>query len=76
MMALATGAYSLTILTPDALFAVRDPFGLRPLCLGRRDDHWMVASESCALDTVGAELVRDVQPGEILRIDESGSAPT
>ncbi|MBA2598064.1 MAG: amidophosphoribosyltransferase [Chloroflexia bacterium] len=72
MMELASGAYSLTILTNDALFAVRDPFGLRPLCLGWRDDHWMVASESCALDTVSADLVRDVQPGEILRLDGAG----
>ena len=72
MMALASGAYALAILTPDALFAVRDPHGLRPLCLGWRDDHWMAASESCALDTVGAELVRDIQPGEILRLDDSG----
>lgn len=72
MMELASGAYSLTILTNDALFAVRDPYGLRPLCLGWRDDHWMVASESCALDTVGADLVRDVQPGEILRLDDAG----
>jgi amidophosphoribosyltransferase len=72
MMRLASGAYSLTMLTPDALFAVRDPHGLRPLCLGWRDDHWLVASESCALDTVGAELVRDIQPGEILRIDDAG----
>jgi amidophosphoribosyltransferase len=72
MMELASGAYSLAILTNDALFAVRDPHGLRPLCLGWRDDHWLVASESCALDTVGAELVRDVQPGEILRLDDAG----
>jgi amidophosphoribosyltransferase len=72
MMELASGAYSLTILTADALFAVRDPHGLRPLCLGWRDKHWIVASESCALDTVGAELVRDVQPGEILRLDGVG----
>jgi amidophosphoribosyltransferase len=72
MMELSSGAYSLTILTNDALFAVRDPHGLRPLCLGWRDGHWLVASESCALDTVGADLVRDVQPGEILRLDEAG----
>lgn len=72
MMELSSGAYSLTILTNDALFAVRDPHGLRPLCLGWRDGRWMVASESCALDTVGADLVRDVQPGEILRLDEAG----
>jgi amidophosphoribosyltransferase len=74
MMALTRGAYSLAILTPQALFAVRDPYGLRPLCLGRRDEQWIVASESCALDTVGAELVRDVQPGEVLRIDARGLA--
>jgi amidophosphoribosyltransferase len=72
MMQLAAGAYSLAILTPDALFAVRDPHGLRPLCLGWRNDHWLIASESCALDTVGADLVRDVQPGEILRLDDAG----
>lgn len=72
MMELSSGAYSLTILTADGLFAVRDPHGLRPLCLGWRDGHWLVASESCALDTVGADLVRDVQPGEILRLDEAG----
>jgi amidophosphoribosyltransferase len=72
MMALASGAYALAILTPDALFAVRDPHGLRPLCLGWRGDHWLIASESCALDTVGAELVRDVQPGEVLRLDNAG----
>jgi amidophosphoribosyltransferase len=72
MMALARGAYSLAVLEADALYAVRDPYGLRPLCLGRRGDHWIVASESCALDTVGAELVRDVQPGEVLRIGADG----
>ncbi|HEU5433807.1 MAG TPA: phosphoribosylaminoimidazolesuccinocarboxamide synthase, partial [Thermomicrobiales bacterium] len=76
MMHLASGAYSLAILTPDALFAVRDPYGLRPLCLGWRDGHWLIASESCALDTVGAELVRDVQPGEILRIDDASLQST
>ncbi|MCC6313763.1 MAG: amidophosphoribosyltransferase, partial [Thermomicrobiales bacterium] len=72
MMARARGAYSLALLTPDALFAVRDPYGLRPLCLGWREGHWLIASESCALDTVGAELVREIQPGEILRIDAAG----
>ncbi|MGI9253596.1 MAG: amidophosphoribosyltransferase, partial [Thermomicrobiales bacterium] len=72
MMRVARGAYSLAILTNDAVFAVRDPLGLRPLCLGWRDDHWMVASESCALDTVGAEMIRDIEPGEILRIDHAG----
>jgi amidophosphoribosyltransferase len=69
------GAYSLAILTCDALYAVRDPLGLRPLCLGRLDDRgWVVASESCALTTVGATLVREIEPGEIVAIDANGPA--
>ncbi len=63
------GAYALAILTPEAMFAARDPHGLRPLSLGRVGDGWMVASETCALDTAGAEFVRDVEPGEFVRID-------
>ncbi|HAG10749.1 MAG TPA: amidophosphoribosyltransferase [Desulfotomaculum sp.] len=67
------GAYSLVIMTEDQLFAVRDPFGFRPLCLGVLDDHgFVVASESCALDTIGAKLIRDVLPGEIVTIDHRG----
>ncbi len=66
------GAWSLVILTPAALYAVRDPLGVRPLSLGRRDGAWLVASETCALDTIGAEFVRDVEPGEVLRIDDRG----
>ena len=66
------GAWSLVMLTPQALYAVRDPLGVRPLCLGRKGASWLVASETCALDTIGAELVRDVLPGEVLRIDDSG----
>lgn len=67
------GAYCLTVLTRDALFAVRDPWGLRPLCLGKLGDTgWVVASESCALDTIGAEFVREIQPGEVLQIDRDG----
>lgn len=66
------GAYCLTILTRDALYAVRDPLGLRPLCLGKLDSGWVVASESCALHTIGAEFVREVRPGEALRIDQDG----
>ena len=68
----ATGAYSLTVLTRDALFGVRDPLGIRPLCLGRLDGGWVLASETCALDTLGAELVRELAPGEVVRIDEAG----
>jgi amidophosphoribosyltransferase len=68
----ATGAFSLVILTPTKMVAVRDPNGIRPLCLGRLDDGWVVASESCALATVGAKFEREIDPGEILVIDETG----
>jgi amidophosphoribosyltransferase len=67
-----SGAYSLVLATADQLFAVRDPHGIRPLALGRQKGNWVVASESCALDTVGAEFIREVQPGEIITIDEHG----
>ncbi|OGN83993.1 MAG: amidophosphoribosyltransferase [Chloroflexi bacterium RIFCSPLOWO2_12_FULL_71_12] len=67
-----TGAWSLVMLTPTALYAVRDPFGVRPLCLGRKGDAWLVASETSALDTIGATYVREVEPGELLRIDDRG----
>jgi len=67
------GAYSLVILTENQLFAVRDPFGFHPLCLGALNNHgFVVASESCALDTVGAKMIRDVLPGEIVIIDHRG----
>ncbi|HUS14134.1 MAG TPA: amidophosphoribosyltransferase [Chloroflexia bacterium] len=67
------GAYCLTLLTPTALYAVRDPFGIRPLCLGRlADGSWVVASESCALQTVGARFEREIAPGEIVQIDGAG----
>ncbi|TWH47851.1 amidophosphoribosyltransferase [Sporomusa sp. KB1] len=66
------GAYSLVIMTENKLIGVRDPHGFRPLCLGRLGDGWVLASESCALDTVGAEFVRDIEPGEIISIDDQG----
>lgn len=66
------GAYSLAVLTPTAIFAVRDPKGVRPLCIGRLGENWVVASESCALTTVGATFVREVEPGEIVQIDADG----
>jgi amidophosphoribosyltransferase len=71
-MQAAEGAYSLTILTGEAIYAVRDPYGLRPLCLGEFDGGYVVASESCALLTVGARYLREVQPGEIVRLDHYG----
>ena len=62
------GAFSLVVMTKESLFAVRDPLGVRPLCLGQIDGWWVVASESCALATVGATYVREVEPGEIVEI--------
>ena len=66
------GAYSLVALFDDGIIGVRDPLGVRPLVLGRLDDSWMLASETCALDILGAELVRDVEPGELVVIDREG----
>ncbi len=66
------GAYSLALLTKDSLIGVRDPLGVRPLCLGQIDGGWVLASESCALDHIGARLSREVEPGEILVIDGNG----
>lgn len=68
------GAYCLVILTDDKLIAVRDPNGFRPLALGKIDGSFVVASETCAFDMIGAEYVRDVQPGEIVIIDADASA--
>ena len=66
------GAYSLAILTEEELIAVRDPFGVRPLCLGAIDNGWSIASESCALDHIGARFIREIEPGEIVVIDSHG----
>jgi len=66
------GAYSLLILTRDEIFAIRDPRGFRPLNLGRFDGAWVVASETCAFDLIDAEYVREVEPGEMVRISRSG----
>lgn len=62
------GSYSLIIMSPRKLIGARDPYGFRPLCIGRRDNAYILASETCALDTIGAEYVRDVEPGEIVTI--------
>jgi amidophosphoribosyltransferase len=66
------GAYSMTILTPDKLIAVRDPLGVRPLCIGTINGGYAIASESCALDHIGAHFSREINPGEIVIIDQSG----
>ena len=62
------GSYSLIVMSPRKLIGARDPFGFRPLCIGKRDNAYILASESCALDTIGAEFVRDVEPGEMVVI--------
>ena len=72
LMTHAEGAYTLTILTRDAVYGVRDPWGFRPLVIGRLDGGWMLASESCALSVNGAELTGEAAPGEIVRIDADG----
>lgn len=68
------GAYSLVLMSPKKLIAARDPQGFRPLCLGELPDNagYVVASESCAFDSIGAKFVRDIEPGEIIVIDENG----
>jgi amidophosphoribosyltransferase len=66
------GAYSLVIMTENELIGVRDPHGFRPLCIGKIDDAWVLASETCALDLIHAKFVRDVEPGEIVVINQNG----
>ncbi len=66
------GAFSLVVLTENQLFAVRDPHGFRPLSLGKLGQAWVVASETCAFDLIEADFVRELQPGEVLIIDEKG----
>ncbi len=69
---LLRGSYSLVILAGGNLYAMRDPWGMRPLCIGRIGESWIVASESCALDKVGATYIREIEPGELITIDEDG----
>ncbi|MDA1189404.1 MAG: amidophosphoribosyltransferase [Chloroflexi bacterium] len=66
------GAYSLTITTKDELIVMRDPLGVRPLCMGRLGNGWVVASETCALDHIGAEFIREIEPGEAVLINAAG----
>ena len=66
------GAYSLTMMTPTELLGIRDPLGVRPLCIGRLSNGWVLASETCALDHIGAKFIRDVEPGEAVLIDGDG----
>lgn len=66
------GGYALVIMSPRKLIGARDPYGLKPLCLGKRDNAYVLASESCALTSVGAEFIRDIEPGEIVTITRDG----
>src|SRR6202044_467644 len=66
------GAYCLVFMDESTLYAARDPQGVRPLVLGRLERGWVVASETAALDIVGAAFVREIAPGELIRIDENG----
>lgn len=66
------GAYGLVIASPRKLIGVRDPLGIRPLCLGKRDASYIIASESCALTAIGAQFIRDIQPGEIVTVSHDG----
>ncbi|MCR5216261.1 MAG: amidophosphoribosyltransferase [Lachnospiraceae bacterium] len=68
------GAYSLVVMSPRKLIGARDPFGFKPLCIGKRDHTYFLSSETCALDAIGAEFVRDVLPGEIVTITPEGIA--
>ncbi len=66
------GAWSLVLMTPDSIIGARDPLGFRPLCIGRKGDAFIFASETCALDIIEAEYVRDVEPGEVVAVDHNG----
>ncbi len=66
------GAYSLVVMTKDTLLGVRDPLGVRPLCIGKLNGGWIIASESCALDHTGAKFLREIDPGETVIINENG----
>lgn len=66
------GAYSLLVMSPRKIVAARDPFGFRPMCIGTLGNSYVIASETCALDAIGAEFLRDIAPGEITMIDENG----
>ena len=67
------GAYSLVVASPRKMIGARDPFGFHPLCIGKRDNAYFFSSESCALDSIGARFIRDVEPGEIIIVDKNGA---
>ncbi len=66
------GAYAIVLMSPKKLIGVRDPMGIRPLCIGKIDDSYVITSESCVFDSMGGEFIRDVEPGEMVVLDEEG----
>lgn len=66
------GSFALVFMTKDKLIGIRDPYGIRPLCLGKLDDDYIISSESCAIEAIGGEFIRDIEAGEIVIIDENG----
>lgn len=72
LMKVIKGAYSMVVMSPKKLIAVRDPYGFRPLCMGQKDGHYIFASESCAIDSIGGEFIRDIEPGEIVVVTNEG----
>ena len=72
MMRRVQDAYSLAVLTKDSVIGIRDPLGIRPLCLGKLNGGWVIASESCALDHIGGTFIREIEPGEAVLIDSQG----
>ncbi|MGH2810966.1 MAG: amidophosphoribosyltransferase, partial [Actinomycetota bacterium] len=76
VLAQLKGAFTLVFMDPTTIYGARDPWGLRPLALGRLPDGYVLASESCALDSIGATLIREVEPGEMVAIDENGVRST
>ena len=71
MMSRLQGAYSLTVLTDSGVIGIRDPLGVRPLCLGKIDNGYIIASESCAIDHIGGEYIREIEAGEAVFITEN-----
>ena len=71
-MKLIKGAYSLVLISPKKLIGARDPYGFKPLCIGKKNNSYILSSETCALDTIGATFIRDVEPGEIVSITKDG----
>lgn len=69
---LVSGAYALLVMSPKKLVGIRDPFGLKPLCLGKKGNSYILASESCAIESIGGTFIRDIEPGELIVIDKDG----